>query len=59
MAHVTHQQVQPARVEQLGIVHPHAAGLDISADEIVAAVPPDRDPQPVRAFRTFTVDLFR
>lgn len=59
MAHVTHQQVQPARLEQLGIVHPSAAGLDISADEIVAAVPPDRDPQPVRAFRTFTVDLVR
>ncbi len=26
---------------------------------MVAAVPPDRDLQPVRAFRTFTVDLYR
>lgn len=31
--------------------------MDISADEIVVAVPPDRDPTPVRAYRTFTPDL--
>ena len=35
----------------------NAAGMDIGADEIVVAVPPDRDPEPVRAFRTFTPDL--
>ena len=34
-----------------------AAGLDIGASEIWAAVPADRDPQPVRAFGTFTPDL--
>jgi hypothetical protein len=28
------------RIEQLTVVHPHAAGLDIGAHEIVAAVPP-------------------
>ncbi len=38
-------------------VHPNAAGLDIGADEIYACVPPDRDPQAVRAFATFTTDL--
>jgi transposase len=42
----------------LGIVHPHAAGLDISAHEIVAAVSPASDAQPVRTFGTFTVDLY-
>ncbi len=45
------------RIEQLSVVHPHAAGLDIGAHEIVAAVPPDHDNQPVRVFGTFTVDL--
>jgi hypothetical protein len=45
------------RIEQLAVVHPHAAALDIGAHEIVAAVPPDQDNQPIRAFGTFTVDL--
>jgi transposase len=31
--------------------------MDIGADEIVVAVPPSRDPEPVRVFRTFTPDL--
>jgi len=50
---------QPTRVrlEELHCVHPHAAGLDIGSEEIVVAVPPDRDPRPVRSFRTFTPDL--
>jgi transposase len=43
----------------LACVHPNAAGMDLSVDEIVVAVPPDRAPQPVRAFGTFTVDLHR
>src|SRR6266508_646651 len=34
-----------------------AAGLDIGAAEIWACVPAERDPQPVRAFGTFTPDL--
>lgn len=35
-------------------VHPNAAGIDISAEELVAAVPAGRDPQPVRTFSSFT-----
>jgi hypothetical protein len=31
--------------------------MDIGAEEIVVAVPPDRDEQPVRVFSTFTPDL--
>ena len=33
-----------------------AAGMEIGSDELVVAVPPDRDPQPVRAVATFTPD---
>lgn len=46
-----------SRIETLAAVHPNAAGLDIGSETIVAAVPPDRDEQPVRAFATFTPDL--
>ena len=46
-----------SRLETLAAVHPNAAGLDIGSETIVAAVPPDRDAQPVRAFATFTPDL--
>jgi len=45
------------RIEGLPTIFPNAAGIDIGADEIVVAVPPDRDAQPVRVFRTFTPDL--
>jgi transposase len=41
----------------LPTIHPNAAGLDIGAEEIVVAVPADRDAQPVQLFRTFTEDL--
>ena len=39
--------------------HPNAAATDIGAKLHVAAVPPDRDAQPVRSFGTFTGDLQR
>jgi transposase len=37
----------------------NAAGIDIGATAHFVAVPPDRDPQPVRQFATFTADLHR
>jgi transposase len=43
----------------LSPVHPDAAAIDVGATMHVAAVGPDRDPDPVRAFRTFTDDLHR
>ncbi len=46
-------------VDQLTIVHPHAAGLDIGAGEIYGCVPPDRDGETVQCFGTFTPDLER
>ncbi len=45
------------RLEELDCIHPNAAGLDIGSEEIIVALPPQRDPQPVRAFATFTSDL--
>src|SRR4051812_28882263 len=48
---------QQIHLEGLPAIHPNAAGIDIGANEIVVAVPPDRDAQPVRAFPTFTQDL--
>jgi transposase len=40
-------------------IQPHAAGIDCGAQEHYVAVPPERDAQPVQAFRTFTADLQR
>jgi transposase len=45
------------RLEDLSCINPNAAGLDIGSAEIVVALPPDRDEQPVRVFATFTPDL--
>jgi len=41
----------------LQCIEPDAAGIDVGAMEIYVAVPPDRDPNPVRCFATFTEDL--
>lgn len=47
----------PGALEGWAPLEPDAAGLDIGAEEIWAAVPSERDPQPVRPFGTFTPDL--
>ena len=44
---------QPA----LTVTNPRAAGIDVHDGVHWVAVPPDRDPQPVRCFGAFTVDL--
>lgn len=49
---------KPLRIEVMPCVFPNAAGLDIGSTEIVAAVAPDRDAEPVRVFGTFTPDLY-
>jgi transposase len=43
----------------LPVVEPNAAGVDIGATQIFVAVPADRDPESIRCFSTFTVDLER
>src|SRR3954465_16066205 len=45
------------RCDQLPVLHPDAAGIDIGASELFVAVPADRDADPVRSFATFTQDL--
>jgi transposase len=39
------------------VVEPNSAGIDVGAREMYVAIPPDRDAEPVRVFRTFTADL--
>src|SRR6201981_2642025 len=41
----------------LEVVHPHAAGIDIGNESHYVAVPPSRDPQPVRCFGCTTAEL--
>lgn len=41
----------------LSIVNPRAAGIDVGNASHFAAVPPDRDPNPVREFGFWTADL--
>ena len=48
---------RPSRKREMSPVHAHAAAVDIGATLNVAAVGPDRDPEPVRSFGTFTADL--
>ena len=47
------------RSEQVSIVHPSAAGLDIGSREIWACVPAERTDESVQRFGTFTPDLQR
>src|ERR671933_2890553 len=49
----------PSLPTQLQHLNLNAAGIDIGATAHFVAVPPDRDPQPVRQFATFTADLHR
>ena len=41
----------------LEVVHPDAAGIDIGNESHYVAVPPSRDPQPVRCFGCTTAEL--
>jgi len=41
------------------IIHPHAAGIDVGAEEHWVCVPADRDAQPGQKFSAFTCDLHR
>ena len=50
---------QRLELEHMPCVFPNAAGLDIGAAEIVAALPADRSSTPVCSFSTFTADLKR
>lgn len=53
------QTKRPRSRREMPAVHPDAAAIDVGATIHVVAVPPDRDPEPVRTFGTFTADLHR
>ena len=53
----TSQNRKPTRHLLARLEHRDAAGIDIGAEELVAAVPPERDAEPVRTFSTFTGEL--
>jgi transposase len=55
--HETKRSGHIDRPEGIPVLNPNAAGLDVGANEIYAAVPGDRDEQPVRCFGTFTGEL--
>lgn len=40
-------------------INPNVAGIDCGSAEYFVAVPPDRDPNPVQSFTTFTTDRRR
>lgn len=52
------RKTESASAQTLPVLNPNAAGLDIGSAEIWAAVPADRDAEPVRQFGTFTPDLY-
>ncbi len=43
--------------QELPVMQPDAAGIDVGAAEVFVAVPPGRDREPVRRFGIFTRDL--
>ncbi len=45
--------------EHLPLLHPHAAGIDVGAEEHGVCVPADRDAQPIQKFSAFPCDWHR
>src|SRR6266700_2260184 len=45
--------------EDMPLVHPHAAGIDVGAEEHWVCVPADRDSHPIQQFGAFTCALHR
>jgi hypothetical protein len=45
-------KLEPLQIRQ------DAAGIDIGSEELFAAVPPEKDSESVRRFRSFTQDLY-
>jgi hypothetical protein len=57
MAKQKRQTKMKVQVNALEQINPNACGIDIGAEEVYVAVPPDRDAESVRSFPTFTADL--
>lgn len=56
---VTQQDKPRKRAPKLEVNNPNAAGIDIGSASHYVAVPADRDDQPVREFKSFTVDVHK
>ena len=50
------KRTSPSLLKQINV---NVAGIDCGSAEHFVAVPPERDPEPVRSFRSFTADLHR
>ncbi len=57
MAKQARKAVKKVVLDALEQINRNAAGIDIGAEEVYVAVPPDRDTENVRTFPTFTADL--
>ena len=55
----TGKSKRPVSVSLFERIQPDAAGIDCGQNSHFVSVPPERDPQPLREFRTFTSDLQR
>jgi len=55
--HIQEKKAEQSRVDAMSQINRNAAGIDIGAEEVYVAVPPDRDEDSVRSFPTFTADL--
>lgn len=53
------RSTRASKKTRLTLTHPNAAGIDIGSGSHFCAVPPDRDDDPVREFKSYTVDLER
>ena len=50
------KRTSPSLLKQINV---NVAGIDCGSAEHFVAVPPERDPKPIRSFRSFTADLHR
>ena len=48
---------QRSQLKRMEIANPNAAGIDVGSASHFVSVPPDRDDEPVREFKSFTEDL--
>lgn len=57
MTKSTKKKTKTKQILEFAMVHPNAAGIDVSSKDYVVAVPPDRDNTSVRTFGAYTCDL--
>ena len=58
MRHAKKKQTPRQVQEEMPVINPNAAGIDVGSAEIWVSIPPDRDEEPIRQYATFTADLY-